>query len=47
MQVSDEADGASTGIIVSPLVDVSLVVLIIFMATAPIIARRAIKLELP
>jgi len=46
-QVSDEADGAITGINVTPLVDVILVVLIIFMATAPIIARRAIKLELP
>jgi biopolymer transport protein ExbD len=47
VQVSDEAEGAITGINVTPLVDVILVVLIIFMATAPIIARRAIKLELP
>ena len=47
MHASDEAEGAITGINVTPLVDVILVVLIIFMATAPIIARRSIKLELP
>ena len=47
MQGSDDGEGAITGINVTPLVDVILVVLIIFMATAPIIARRAIKLELP
>jgi biopolymer transport protein ExbD len=47
VQASDEGDGAITGINVTPLVDVILVVLIIFMATAPIIARRAIKLDLP
>ena len=47
MQSSDDGDGAITGINVTPLVDVILVVLIIFMATAPIIARRAIKLDLP
>ena len=44
---SDDGDGAITGINVTPLVDVTLVVLIIFMATAPMIARRAMKLELP
>ena len=47
MQASDDGDGAITGINVTPLVDVTLVVLIIFMATAPMIARRAIKLDLP
>ena len=47
MQSSDDGDGAITGINVTPLVDIILVVLIIFMATAPIIARRAIKLDLP
>ena len=46
MHSSDDVD-AITGINVTPLVDVILVVLIIFMATAPIIARRAIKLDLP
>jgi biopolymer transport protein ExbD len=47
MQSSDDSDGEITGINVTPLVDVVLVVLIIFMATAPMIARRAIKLDLP
>jgi biopolymer transport protein ExbD len=47
VQASDDGDGAITGINVTPLVDVTLVVLIIFMATAPMIARRAIKLDLP
>ena len=46
-QSSDDGAGPITGINVTPLVDVILVVLIIFMATAPIIARRAIKLDLP
>lgn len=47
MQASGDDDGAITGINVTPLVDVTLVVLIIFMATAPMIARRALKLDLP
>lgn len=47
MHVSREEDDEITGINVTPLVDVVLVVLIIFMATAPMIARRAMKLELP
>ena len=47
MQSSDDGEGAITGINVTPLVDVTLVVLIIFMATAPMIARRALKLDLP
>jgi biopolymer transport protein ExbD len=40
-------DGAITAINVTPFVDIILVVLIIFMATAPIIARRAIKVDVP
>lgn len=47
MHSSSGVDEAITGINVTPLVDVMLVVLIIFMATAPMIARRALKLDLP
>ncbi len=47
MHAPNEDGDAITGINVTPLVDVTLVVLIIFMATAPMIARRAMKLELP
>lgn len=40
-------DEPITAINVTPLVDIILVVLIIFMATAPLIQRRAIKVEVP
>ena len=40
-------EGAITAINVTPLVDIILVVLIIFMATAPLIQRRAIKVDVP
>lgn len=40
-------DGAITAINVTPFVDIILVVLIVFMATAPIIQRRAIKVDVP
>jgi biopolymer transport protein ExbD len=40
-------DAAITGINVTPLVDIILVVLIIFMATAPLIHNRAMKVDLP
>ncbi|MBI3551819.1 MAG: biopolymer transporter ExbD [Elusimicrobia bacterium] len=44
---SGNNDGPITAINVTPFVDIILVVLIIFMATAPIIARRAIKVDVP
>ena len=47
MHAEGDADGPITGINVTPLVDVVLVVLIIFMATAPMISRRAIRVEVP
>lgn len=46
MQASND-DAAITGINVTPLVDIILVVLIIFMATAPMISRRALKVDIP
>src|ERR1700756_3727766 len=39
--------GGTSGINVPPLVDITLVLLIIFMATSHIIAQRAMKLNLP
>lgn len=44
--VSD-SDGPITSINVTPFVDIILVVLIIFMATAPIIAKRAMQVDVP
>ncbi len=43
----DPADGPITAINVTPLVDIILVVLIIFMATAPLIQRRVLKVDVP
>jgi biopolymer transport protein ExbD len=39
--------GVITGINVTPLVDIMLVLLIIFMLTAHLIARQALEIELP
>lgn len=48
MAASEEnAEGLITGINVTPLVDVVLVLLIIFMATAPLIAKRALTVSVP
>ncbi|MBL0058674.1 MAG: biopolymer transporter ExbD [Elusimicrobia bacterium] len=43
----EKTEGLITGINVTPLVDVVLVLLIIFMATAPLIARRALTVSVP
>ncbi len=43
----DAREGLITGINVTPLVDVVLVLLIIFMATAPLITRRALAVSVP
>jgi biopolymer transport protein ExbD len=40
-------EGPITAINVTPLVDIILVVLIIFMATAPMLHKRAIKVAVP
>lgn len=47
MKSLSESPGPITDINVTPLVDIILVVLIIFMATAPLIHRRAIKVDVP
>ncbi len=47
MAAAADNDGPITGINVTPLVDIILVVLIIFMATAPLIHNRAMKVDLP
>jgi biopolymer transport protein ExbD len=44
---TDDEDGLITDINVTPLVDVVLVLLIIFMVTATYIVRRAIQVDLP
>jgi biopolymer transport protein ExbD len=44
---SSDSDDAITGINVTPLVDVTLVLLIIFMVTAKIIVSQSIPLDLP
>ncbi len=45
--VQEENGEGITGINVTPLVDITLVLLIIFMATAPMIVHRAMGLSLP
>jgi len=46
-QAVKDDDDAITGINVTPLVDVTLVLLIIFMVTAKLIAGRGVPLDLP
>ncbi len=45
--VSDNNDEEISGINVTPLVDIMLVLLIIFMVTASLVANKAIELKLP
>lgn len=47
MKSMSESPDAITDINVTPLVDIILVVLIVFMATAPLIQRRQIKVDVP
>lgn len=44
---SDEEDGIISAINVTPLVDITLVLLIVFMVTAKIIVSQAMPLDLP
>jgi biopolymer transport protein ExbD len=44
---SSSADDSITGINVTPLVDITLVLLIIFMVTAKLIAGQSVPLDLP
>jgi len=44
---SSDSDEAITGINVTPLVDITLVLLIIFMVTAKIIVSQSVPLDLP
>lgn len=46
MQTADE-DGQIVGINVTPLVDVCLVLVIIFMVTAPLLMESELKVQLP
>lgn len=47
MKTLGHASQPITDINVTPLVDIILVVLIIFMATAPLIERKALKVDVP
>lgn len=45
--VTDDDEGVISAINVTPLVDVTLVLLVILMVTAPIIARQGMAMDLP
>jgi biopolymer transport protein ExbD len=47
MQSSDDDSGVVSGINVTPLVDITLVLLIIFMVTATFVSEQGLKVNLP
>jgi biopolymer transport protein ExbD len=47
MQAHGNSEGPLTAINITPLVDVVLVLLIIFMVTAPMIVHRTMKVDIP
>ena len=47
MKIAGAEEESITGINIAPLVDVILVLLIIFMATAPLIQKRALSVNVP
>ena len=47
MHLDSEEDGVVTGINVTPLVDITLVLLIIFMVTAHFVSDTGVKVNLP
>lgn len=47
MNIESEEDGVVTGINVTPLVDITLVLLIIFMVTAHFVNDLGVKVQLP
>lgn len=44
---NDSGDGLMSGINVTPLVDITLVLLVVFLVTAKVIAQSAIQVDLP
>ncbi|MGD0566064.1 MAG: biopolymer transporter ExbD, partial [Candidatus Goldiibacteriota bacterium] len=44
---NDDEQGLVTGINITPLVDITLVLLIIFMVTATFVSERAMEVNLP
>jgi biopolymer transport protein ExbD len=47
MQASNDDDGIVQGINVTPLVDITLVLLIIFMVTATFVSEQGLQVQLP
>jgi biopolymer transport protein ExbD len=45
--VNDTSDGLMSGINVTPLVDITLVLLVVFLVTAKVLAANALEVDLP